>query len=517
MALAKYFSKDLLAINRLINSDQFAFEEILSKKIVALAFDENAIHSNEGFCGLDLIIRLLARFYPKIKIVDLSNVNKAKKNSLVRLAMEINGNIEIVSDSEKEDVLIIAGSTEKQIQSKMPIFFFGSDNWISKYSVSVSKSFGETNNPFGSGIAACIVISNIFRCFFSKYMDYKELDREIELSIFSLSFGSLANPSLEEIEIKDTVIAGIGAIGNGVVWALSKIEKLKGRIALIDNENISQSNLQRYILFTEADEKKEKIIVARDFFKQKKLDIELCKGEWKDYINKRKDWNIDCVAIGIDNEIDRIGIQSSLPRVIFNAFTEQELIGITRHHDFELEPCLGCYYIPNSIRKNRTTEVAENCDIPDKVDMVKQYYNYNADVNELIQGYNKSLLEEISIARDIPLEKLNQYFGKKIDEFYSDYICGGTILRLSKTKTEIKDVDAPLAFQSAMAGIILASELIKYHSNIELSLQKRTDIHHLSLINEINPYHRSLAKNPTDSCLCGDEDYIKRYNEKWKE
>lgn len=517
MALAKYFSKDLLAINRLMNSDQSAFEKILKEKVVALAFDENAIHSDEGNCGLDLIIRLLARFYPNIKIVDLSNVNDEKKDSLIALAKEINGNIEVVPDSEEEDVLILAGYTDKQIQANVPNFYFGSDNWISRYSISKSKSFGGTNNPFGSGIAACIVVSNIFRYFFSEYMDYKELDKEVELSIFSLSFGSLDNPSLEEIEFKDSAIVGIGAIGNGVIWALSKIEKLKGKIALIDDEKVSESNLQRYILFTEADEKKEKVIVARDFFKQKELDIDLCKGEWRDYINKRQNWNIDCVAIGIDNEIDRIGIQSSLPRAAFNAFTEQELIGITRHYDFELEPCVGCYYIPNAARKNRTTEVAENCGIPDKVDMVKQYYNFNADVNELIQGYNKSLLEEISIAGDTPLEKLSQYYGKKIDEFYSDYICGGAILHLSENVSITKDVDAPLAFQSAMAGIILASELIKFNSNIELSPQNRTDIHHLSLINEINPYHRSLAKNPTGYCLCGDEDFAKRFNEKWKE
>lgn len=514
MALAKYFSKDLLAINRLIKTNQNAFEDILNNMIVAIAFDDNAIITEEGKNGLDLIIRLVARFYPKIKLIDLSGQNSETKGHLEKLALGINGNIEIVSDADKEDVLILAGISSKPINPSVQTFYFGSDNWISKYSIKQQQSFNSTANPFGCGIAACIVISNVFRSFFSEFMEYKELDTEFQLSTYS--FNTKDNPIFDEIIFKDVVIAGIGAIGNGVVWSLSKIINLQGKLALVDGEEISKSNLQRYVLCTESDENKDKVKIAKKYFNQTNLKVSPFKGEWKDYVKIRKNWNIDCVAVGIDNEKGRIGIQSSLPHILFNAFTELESIGLSKHLDFVNQPCLACYYIPNSKKKNRTEEVAENCGISDKVDLIKDYYNLNANVDDVLINKELSLLQEISRTQNIPLEELSQYKGKKVDEFYSDYICGGTVLQLSEKNNEINDVDTPLAFQSAIAGLLLASELVKYHMQLDYKQCNRIDFYHLSPITEINPFQRDIAKNATGNCLCNDEYYIERYNEKWK-
>lgn len=513
MALAKYFAKDLLAINKLINTNQNDFEEILNNKIVAIAFDENAMLTEEGKNGLDLIIRLVARFYPKIKVIDLSEQNWEIKHNFEILALKINGNIEIVSDTDKEDVLILAGLSSKPINPSVQTFYFGSDNWISKYSIREQQSFNSTSNPFGCGIAACIVISNVFRSFFSKYMEYKELDTEFQLSTYS--FNRKDNPVFDKIIFKDVVIVGIGAIGNGVVWSLSKISNLQGKLALVDGEEISKSNLQRYVLFTEFNENKDKVIIAKKFFNQTNLKVSPFKGEWKDYIKIRKNWSIDCVAVCIDNEKGRVGIQSSLPRIIFNAFTEPESIGISKHCDFVNQPCLACCYIPNSKKKNRTEEVAENCGISDNVDLIKEYYNYNANVDDVLPNKKKSLLEEIAITQNTPIEELNQYKGKKVDEFYSDYICGGTVLHLSKKNKEIHNVDAPLAFQSAIAGLLLGSEVVKYHMQLETKQCNRIDFYHLSPITELNPFQRDITKNGAGNCLCNDEYYIERYNEKW--
>jgi hypothetical protein len=114
------------------------------------------------------------------------------------------------------------------------------------------------------------------------------------------------------------------------------------------------------------------------------------------------------------------------------------------------------------------------------------------------------------------LDKLSHYNGFTIDQFYSDFICGGTILKLSSRKDEVKDVDAPLAFQSAMAGILLAAEVVKYFNYEGFKQENRTDIYHLTLISKINPFHRQLVKDKTLRCLCQDEDFKKRYVEKWK-
>ncbi len=71
MALAKYFSKDALAITQVLNGTIDMFETILNGSIIEIAFD-NSVLSGEGKICLDLLIKLIARLYPKIKITDLS-------------------------------------------------------------------------------------------------------------------------------------------------------------------------------------------------------------------------------------------------------------------------------------------------------------------------------------------------------------------------------------------------------------------------------------------------------------
>lgn len=519
MALAKYFSKDLLAINRLISTNQTLLQNKLLSSLITIAFDENAVNTLEGNYGLDLIIRLLSRLYPKLKIVDLSKKNNKKRDELISLANDINSKIEIISDNSSiENIYLVAGYSNKKINSKGTIIYFGSKNWISKYSISKIQRFGRSQNPFGCGMAACIAASNIFRHVFSDYLKNMPLDKEFELSVYSLNMEPNNNPTLNSVKFNDVIIVGIGAIGNGIIWALSNFKDLKGDIKLVDSETVKLSNLQRYVLFKEKDEEKIKVEIANKFFNQKKLKVETLRGKWNDYIKNRNNWDINCVAVSIDNEKDRIGIQSSLPNFIFNSFTEPESIGISRHKNFSIDPCLACSYIPSQRKKDFINEVADNCNIPYKSEMVKDYYNLGKTVNDIWPPkYKDSLLSVIAKSNKIDVSKLIHFNGMKIDQFYSDFVCGGVILELSNTEIEINNVDAPLAFQSAMAGILLASELVKHFMATDLKQEHRTDFYHLAPIEKIyNPYHRIIEKDKTNRCLCRDIDFVNRYNKKWK-
>ena len=109
MAIAKYFSKDLLAINQLIKSNQSNLEAILLKNKIAVAFDQNAIDTREGQKALDLLIRLLSRFYPLLSIIDLTSENEEKVTELSELAKSINSRIEIFTDLDDVSAVILAG------------------------------------------------------------------------------------------------------------------------------------------------------------------------------------------------------------------------------------------------------------------------------------------------------------------------------------------------------------------------------------------------------------------------
>lgn len=525
MALAKYFSKNLLAINQLISINHKKLESILISKTVTIAFDENAVNTYEGNCGLDLIIRLLSRLYPKIKIIDLSKKNESKKKELFSLAKKVNKNIDIMPENSAENIYIVVGFTKEKIESDGKIIYFGSDNWISKYSISRVQNFENSENPFGCGVSACIVASNVFRCIFKEFTEIGKNDEEVELNTFTLdSESNSENPIFNEVIFKDVTLVGLGAVGNGTLWALSKLNQLSGVINLVDHETISLSNMQRYVTLYENDKDKYKVNLAKNFIKKKNLKVKTIVGKWDEYVVKRNDWNIDCVAIGIDNEKDRIGIQSTLPKVIFNSFTEKELIGINRHYSLVEDACLACSYIPTNKKRHRINEIADNCNIPDLSEMIKEYFNSGILVDQILppkhnsqNKFDKSLLTEISNANSIEISQLSQFNGMNVDQFYSDFVCGGVIMKLSKSENKVENIDAPLAFQSALAGILLAAELVKYSIHQTIKIEQRTDFYHLQpILKDYNPLNRILVKNDKGNCICGDKDFIKRYQEKWK-
>jgi hypothetical protein len=78
------------------------------------------------------------------------------------------------------------------------------------------------------------------------------------------------------------------------------------------------------------------------------------------------------------------------------------------------------------------------------------------------------------------------------------------------------NVDAPLAFQSAMAGILLGARVVADALNLlDTSLKQQSHIYPLNPIGEFNPYNHNLQKDATGNCLCADDVFVKRYKSKW--
>ena len=516
MALGKYFSKDLLAIHKVISTSPDLLEEKLNNTVVGIAFDKNAIETLEGQKCLDLLIRLLSRFYPVLKIINLSEGQKNYVElKLSILAKKINSNISLVGKEVTESILIVVGKTEAEIETTAETFFLGSDNWLSYFSQNKSKSFSNSSNPFGCGFSAILAASNIFRNIFHDELNGSDIDEDLTFSTFSLEKNNVENPPLEEVFFEDVVIAGLGAIGNGLIWGLANFPNLSGNLDLVDPESIALTNLQRYVMLTENQENQWKAEISPSFFPQPKLKVKGYTKSWDKYSLERNKWKIDCVAVGVDNIKDRIGIQSSLPKVLLNAFTEPETVGLSRHYDFVEYACLVCSNIPLSKIPSYLENIAESCKIPEHIFLLRQYYDNNISVDQIIIGNSINLLNLIGIANKISEEQLKPFHGMYVQQFYGEFICGGQILKMTNSTTqELDHVDAPLAFQSAMAGLLLAIEVIRYNIK-QPRLTQRTDFYPLAAISSLNPLHRSIEKDVTGKCICVDSDFLARYKSKY--
>lgn len=503
MALAKYFDKNALAASQVLQGyDKQAFEERLNKVTVEIAFDKEAVEKKESLATLDMLVRLLSRLYPSLKFTGLTKGTKNGANRFSKLALSINDRITLQDDGEA-DVTIVVGITS--VVRENPIFYIGSSGWLSKLSVTLPVGSSDTNNPFAAGFAACLAAANVFRLVFNDQLINGHSDDDLCISLVDFTHRDMSETSgeaLPDINLAETFLIGLGAIGNGSIWALSKLA-LNGKLYLIDPEKIDESNLQRYVLTTLNDVDRDKADLAMEQFSGIP-DVHGHSGEWASFMAGRDNWKLPFALVAVDSAKDRIGVQATLPERLLNAWTQPTDLGVSRHLSFGEDPCLSCLYPARKTRQSESELIAGSLGLLHlERELIRPMVYNNSPIS-------RELLTHISTAKSVPLEDLLPHEGKPIREFYHQVICGGMI-----TVTEgNRHTDTPMAFQSAMAGILLASELVV------TVLKLRTDpIATMTRLNLLKPlagmYDDPLLRDSATNCLCNDHDFLVVYDEKY--
>jgi hypothetical protein len=322
----------------------------------------------------------------------------------------------------------------------------------------------------------------------------------------------LAPDNLSRVDLGIVHLVGLGAIGNGVLWSITNVPNLNGRFTVIDHEKVSLSNLQRYVCTTEMDVDKSKAELASELLSAAKVGCDQFVGQWAQFASQNNNKLFELVVSAVDTAKDRIGIQSSLPKKILNAYTENNIAGITRHLHFGQTACLACGFVPEKKLRDYSQEVADNLGMPDAENFVRHYIAYDFPVDE-------NLLTRISQTNNIPIEELNQFMGMPFSNFYSDAVCGGVILSLTSIEQANARMEAPLAFQSALAGVLLAAEIFLLSDGYrDAQFPNSTQLYPLLPIRQaINPYSTQLSKDTTQRCICMDSDFVEVYGAKWRE
>jgi hypothetical protein len=77
----------------------------------------------------------------------------------------------------------------------------------------------------------------------------------------------------------------------------------------------------------------------------------------------------------------------------------------------------------------------------------------------------------------------------------------------------VQPVEAPMAFQSALAGLMLAAELVIHAAYQGATRPARTEI---NLLRRLGSHlSQEDQKHPSGRCLCQDEDYLAVYGSKY--
>lgn len=196
--------------------------------------------------------------------------------------------------------------------------------------------------------------------------------------------------------MRDVHLVGAGAIGNGTLWALSRMP-CKGDLHIVDSETVTDSNLQRYVMTTASDREKEKAGLAAQWLVSRDgLTVTPHPTTWAAHVASIPEYKVETVLSAVDSAEARIQIQASLPRVIFNAWTQKAEAGVSRHADF-LGPmaCLACLYIPTGQAKHEDELVASALKLsPDQetVKEVRRRLQLNVPTDWAAAGFKDTLL-----------------------------------------------------------------------------------------------------------------------------
>ena len=504
MAFANFFDRSATAASQVLANFRLEdFKERLSAHGVTLSFDDAAVHSSEGRATLDLSVRLLARLYPMLAIHPIGSAAGEYAAHLRQLAGGINDQIDLPDEVGGACTVVNVGKTAA---AGLDVINIGSNGWRALLSRDGPVGSGSTTNPFGAGAAACFGAANVFRRIFADQLPRGELDDRIDLSLLTYLQGPAAGSALpERCDLGDTYLVGLGAIGNGAVWALSRVPGLAGVLNLVDHENADLSNLQRYVMATQDDVGRRKVRLARVFFTQSTLKVRAHPRRWGEYVDGRRRRAFERVAVALDTAEDRIALQASLPKWIVNAWTQDVDLGVSRHDFTAAGACLACLYLPTGALKNEDERVAEELKIPDARQEIRMLLQTHRPVS-------KPFVQRVAAAFDVPFGALEKFVGQPLQTFYRNAICGGLMVGLTGGISAGTAV-VPMAFQSALAGIMLASDLVKHAAGMPPASTTTTRINLLRPLAPVLGDPR--AKDSSGRCICCDQDFLASYRRKY--
>lgn len=508
MALANFFNKAALAAAEVLRGiDQETLASILQSHLVGLSFDREAASTSEGQLTLQLCVNLLARLYPRLCLMtDGSDVASAYIPTITSIARSINPDIDIENTNQPTAVLV-AGKT--RTEESVPTIYMGSNAWIARVSTIEPLSSGNSRVPFGAGAAACLGLAHLFRTLFRDHLNDTNIEKSFSISLFDYQVDPKSNgPLAFGINLEPTHLVGLGAIGNGAVWALAKTPDLSGELHVIDHEVIEISNLQRYVLATQIDVERglPKVALAEREFSNTSIKVIPHQKKWGEYLREAGNWNLPCVAVALDTAEDRQSVQAALPKYLVNAWTQPVELGVSRHNFVGDDACLTCLYMPDEQTKSRDQIIAEAIGLPDSLMEIRTLLFNRGPIGP-------DLLSRAAAAMGVPFQELAGFENDSLEDFYTSAICGGLILSLGGRIRPIR-LAMPLAFQSALAGILLAAEIVVYSGRFRPEAMPpitRIDLLHPAS----NKLNHPARKHYSGRCICQDEDYLESYRGKY--
>ena len=132
-----------------------------------------------------------------------------------------------------------------------------------------------------------------------------------------------------------------------------------------------------------------------------------------------------------------------------------------------------------------------------------------------MEGIDRDLCEAIASAWNVPAKTLDAYVGRPIRDLWVEGVCGGGIIPLGEAGEVPRELQVPLAFQSALAGVLLAAETVR--DVLTDGVQRRTSVRRLDVLRPLgDPSPQPALKAGAGTCICEDRYFIAAYQAKYR-
>ena len=223
---------------------------------------------------------------------------------------------------------------------------YGWSGYIGQVPVNI---IGEDEHPVGAYVAASLCAGEIFKFVRGMLSEWGTFAHQLWLDAASLRISNEvpASPELllpADLYLMPAVVAGIGAVGNGMLHTLYPLTHLRGELTLIDGdpEGIDMINLNRYVLFGLLHKSALNASAASELFAGSRITMHPADEYWQAWYSRKADRPLDLVISAVDKNSARHAIQNAVPRLVLGASTNEMRAQVNLYDVLHGGLCLRC-------------------------------------------------------------------------------------------------------------------------------------------------------------------------------
>jgi molybdopterin/thiamine biosynthesis adenylyltransferase len=296
------------------------------------------------------------------------------------------------------------------------------------------------------------ILALLVACYSSAAMLFHSTGGKLPFELpdpFEFSYDALgidASQLARSFSLGHAYLAGAGAIGNGLLWALRYLS-VHGQLDIVDDDTISSGNLNRQMWFEAEDIGLLKAETLAKKAQAQMPDLKLVPRPMRLQSLPEKSagaW-LRRLIVAVDSRRARRELQNEFPGEVFDASTTDIREIVIHHH---LQPtddaCMSCIYEPDKEEFKREQHIADHLGVT--IDEVRTERISGAAAFTIAQRFGLSPTEIV---------------GTAYDSLFKSLCSQGQLGEIADKRTV-----APLAFVSVLAGALLAIELCRQLGNM---------------------------------------------------